>query len=49
MTMIVDLAPDAGGTRVTLIFENLPPTVAPADNDIGTQQSLAKLAALLER
>jgi uncharacterized protein YndB with AHSA1/START domain len=49
MTITVDLEPSEEGTKVTMSFENLPSSVSPADNDLGTQQSLAKLARLLER
>jgi hypothetical protein len=31
-----------------MTFDNLPPNVSAADNDLGTQQSLAKLARLVE-
>lgn len=48
MIITIDLALEGLSTRVTTRFENLPPTVSPADNDLGTQQSLAKLARLVE-
>jgi uncharacterized protein YndB with AHSA1/START domain len=48
MTMTVDLEPSGDGTQVSMSFENLPASVSPADNDLGTRQSLAKLARLLE-
>jgi uncharacterized protein YndB with AHSA1/START domain len=44
MTMIVTLAEQAGGTEVTIVFENLPPGIRPEDNDMGTRSSLEKLA-----
>ncbi len=47
MRMTVDLEPDGGATRVTIGFDNLPAGVSPEDNDVGTRQSLAKLAQLL--
>ncbi|GAA0335546.1 hypothetical protein GCM10009087_52480 [Sphingomonas oligophenolica] len=35
-------------TNVTIAFDGLPPGIRPEDNETGTRQSLAKLAALLE-
>lgn len=35
-----------GGTRVTLLFENLPPGLRPEDNDAGARLSLENLARL---
>jgi uncharacterized protein YndB with AHSA1/START domain len=49
MILTVDLILDGIGTRITMTFENLPETVSSADNALGTQQSLAKLARLVER
>jgi uncharacterized protein YndB with AHSA1/START domain len=40
---------DDGGTDLTGVHENLPPGVRPEDNELGWSQSLAKLAALVER
>lgn len=48
MTLTVTLAEQGEQTAVTMTFENLPPGVTPADNDLGTQLSLEKLAHLLE-
>jgi uncharacterized protein YndB with AHSA1/START domain len=48
MRIITDLSAVSGGTRVTAVHEGLPPGVTPADNEAGWQDSLAKLAALLE-
>jgi uncharacterized protein YndB with AHSA1/START domain len=40
---------DAGsGTNVLAVHENVPPGVSPADNQIGWQMALDKLAALVE-
>jgi uncharacterized protein YndB with AHSA1/START domain len=36
------------GTEVTILCQNLPAGVRPEDNEMGTKQSLKKLAALLE-
>jgi uncharacterized protein YndB with AHSA1/START domain len=49
MTITYTLA-DAGdgGTDLASVHENLPPGVRPEDNELGTSQSLAKLAALVE-
>lgn len=40
------LAPEGTGTRLTAVHENLPPGVAPADDEAGWQDALEKLAAL---
>jgi uncharacterized protein YndB with AHSA1/START domain len=50
MTITVTLA-DApgGGTDLLAVHDGLPAGVAPADNELGWQLSLNKLAALLER
>ena len=37
-----------GGTNVILTFDGLPPGIRPEDNETGSRQSLAKLAALVE-
>jgi uncharacterized protein YndB with AHSA1/START domain len=37
-----------GGTDLVGVHENLPPGVAPADNELGTRMSIAKLAKLVE-
>ena len=37
-----------GGTDVVAVHDGVPPGVAPADNELGWQSSLAKLAALVE-
>ncbi|MEO6216729.1 MAG: SRPBCC family protein [Sphingomonas sp.] len=37
-----------GGTNVILRFDGLPPGIRPEDNETGSRQSLAKLAALVE-
>jgi hypothetical protein len=42
------LADEADGTQVIARFEGLPAGVSPADNELGTKISLAKLAALVE-
>jgi uncharacterized protein YndB with AHSA1/START domain len=48
MTVTTMLRPADGGTEVTVLAENLPDTIRPEDNDEGTRQALARLAALLE-
>ena len=48
MTMTVTLADVEGGTQVSLLHENVPVGVRPEDNEAGSRQSLAKLAALVE-
>ena len=44
MIMEVTLAPADGGTTVSIVFKNIPPGIRPADNELGTQLSLEKLA-----
>jgi len=48
MIMTVMFADAAGGTRVTLLYENVPEGIRPEDNAEGSRQSLKKLAALVE-
>ena len=48
MRITITLADADGGTELVALHENLPPGVAPADNELGWQQSLSKLAALVE-
>jgi len=48
MRITTQLAPEGSGTRLSAVHENLPPGVAPADNEAGWQESLQKLAALLQ-
>ena len=49
MTITFTLAAAAdGGTDLTGLHENLPPGVAPEDNELGWSMSLGKLAALTE-
>jgi len=49
MRITISLEDAAGGTKLTALHEGLPVGVAPADNELGWQLSLAKLAALVER
>ncbi len=48
MTITYTLADADGGTDVVAVHENIPPGVAPADNELGFRMSLAKLAKLVE-
>lgn len=48
MTLTVTFDPVAGGTAVTLAFENLPPGLRPEDNDEGARISLEQLAQRFE-
>jgi Activator of Hsp90 ATPase homolog 1-like protein len=48
MKMTASLREVAAGTEVTLRFDDIPAGISPHDNEKGTQQSLRKLAALLE-
>ncbi len=50
MKMLVDLVDsDDGGSRVTILFRDIPEGIRPEDNEEGSRQSLNKLAALLEK
>jgi len=49
MTITYGLADADGGTHLTGAHENLPPGLSPADNELGWNMSIAKLAALVER
>jgi uncharacterized protein YndB with AHSA1/START domain len=46
LTVTLDDVPD--GTKVTMLFENIPPGVLPADNEAGAELSLGQLARYLE-
>jgi uncharacterized protein YndB with AHSA1/START domain len=48
MTVTTSLTERDGGTDVTIVYENLPVGVPPADNELGTKMALRKLAALVE-
>ena len=48
MTMTVTLADAAGGTEVTLRYDNVPSAIRPEDNEAGTRSSLQKLSTLVE-
>ena len=48
MTITYTLADAGNGTDLVGVHENLPPGVAPADNELGTSMSIDKLAALVE-
>jgi len=48
MKIIWSLADAAGGTEVTVRFEDIPKGISLADNELGSQQSLRKLAAYVE-
>jgi hypothetical protein len=48
MTITFSLVEVAGGTDVVAVHENLPSAISPADNELGWQLSIGKLAALVE-
>lgn len=48
MTLTTSFEDVPGGTNVILTFDGLPPAIRPEDNETGSRQSLAKLAALVE-
>jgi uncharacterized protein YndB with AHSA1/START domain len=49
MTITYLLSDADGGTELTGLHENLPPGVSPADNELGWNMSMDKLAKLVER
>lgn len=49
MTITITLADADGGTDLLAVREGLPRGLSPADNEIGWQMALVKLAALVER
>jgi uncharacterized protein YndB with AHSA1/START domain len=48
MTVTFTLTDADGGTDVLAVHDNLPPGVAPADNETGWRMALEKLARLVE-
>ena len=48
MTITIALADADGGTEILAVHDGLPPGVPAADNEVGWQSSLDKLAALVE-
>jgi len=48
MIMEATFEADDAGTRVTLVFTDLPPGIRPEDNEMGTRLSLEKLACYVE-
>jgi uncharacterized protein YndB with AHSA1/START domain len=48
MTITITLTDADGGTDLSAVHENLPASVAPEDNELGWQESLDRLAGLLE-
>lgn len=48
MTVTYTLSDADGGTEVHAVHDNVPPGVAPADNETGWRMALDKLAALVE-
>jgi uncharacterized protein YndB with AHSA1/START domain len=49
MTITIRLRDAAGGTELVAQHDGLPPGVPPRDNEVGWQQALARLAALVEQ
>ena len=48
MRLVVTFEQAAGGTEVTMLFENLPPGLGPQDNEAGSRLSLEQLARHFE-
>ena len=49
MTITITLADSDGGTELVAVHEGLPPGVSAADNETGWDESLTRLAGLVER
>jgi uncharacterized protein YndB with AHSA1/START domain len=49
MTISFTLTDEEGGTRLEAVHEGVPDSVPAADNELGWQMSLAKLAELVEQ
>ncbi|WP_294819691.1 SRPBCC domain-containing protein [uncultured Flavobacterium sp.] len=49
MKMTVLFEANGNATLVTMLFDNIPPGIAPEDNEEGTQQSLEKLAKYVKQ
>lgn len=48
MTVVTTIAPAPAGSLVTMLCEDIPTGIDPADNETGSRQSLDQLAAFLE-
>jgi hypothetical protein len=48
MTITTTFADADGGTDVTILCQDIPSGIRAEDNDLGTKQSLRKLAQLVE-
>jgi uncharacterized protein YndB with AHSA1/START domain len=48
MIMEVTFEAENSGTKVTILFKNIPPGIRPEDNEAGTESSLEKLARYVE-
>jgi len=48
MTITITLGDADGGTDIVAVHDGLPPVLSAADNELGWQLSLGKLAALVE-
>ena len=49
MRMEVTFEAEADGTRVSMLFQELPPGIRPEDNEAGTRSAMEKLARYVER
>lgn len=47
MIVSTTLEPAGGGTKVTMLCENIPPGIRPEDNEAGGRSTLEQLAAFL--
>jgi hypothetical protein len=48
MTLVATFEAEDGGTRVSILFNDIPPGIRPEDNEVGTQLTLENLARYIE-
>ena len=48
MTMVITFEAEGAGTKVTILFKNIPSGIRPEDNEAGTESTLEKLARYVE-
>ncbi len=49
MTMVVTFEAEDGGTRVSIVFNDIPSGIRPEDNEPGTRSTLEKLARYVDK
>ena len=46
--MVITFEAEGAGTKVTILFKNIPSGIRPEDNEAGTESTLEKLARYVE-